>query len=116
MEPNKLQGLQVGRALAALSVAYFHSYMLLNGWQQDYVFAVPGLKEHGYLGVNFFFAISGFVISSVCDRTNFSLREFFIKRFFRLYPVYWAVIALTIVLKTLGVIMPGVSYQLGYIA
>src|SRR5437762_2140189 len=110
-DQSKNEGLQAGRALAALSVAYYHSYMLFNGWPQDYVFAIPGLKEHGYLGVNFFFAISGYVISSVCDKSGFSPREFFVKRFFRLYPVYWAIIALTIVLKPLGIYMPGVSYR-----
>lgn len=114
-ERHKLPGLQAGRALAALLVAYYHSYMLFNGWQQDYVFAIPALKQHGYLGVNFFFAISGFVISSVCDKAGFTPREFLIKRFFRLYPVYWAVIALTIVLKPL-VFLPGGSYKAGYIA
>jgi exopolysaccharide production protein ExoZ len=115
-ENHKLAGLQVARALAALTVAYYHSYMLFNGWGQDYVFPIPGLKEHGYLGVNFFFAISGYVISSVCDKSGFSRREFFIKRFFRLYPVYWAVIALTVALKPLGVFIPGGSYKIGYIA
>jgi peptidoglycan/LPS O-acetylase OafA/YrhL len=113
---QKNQGLQAGRALAALAVAYFHSYMLFNGWPQGYVLAIPGLKEHGYLGVNFFFAISGFVISSVCDKPAFSPREFLIKRCFRLYPVYWAVIALTVVLKPLGVQMPGALYRAGHIA
>lgn len=116
MEPNKLQGLQAGRALAALSVAYFHSYMLLNGWPQDDVFPIPGLKEHGYLGVNFFFAISGFVISSVCDKPNFSPLPFLVKRFFRLYPVYLAVILLTLVLKLAGVAMPGALYNFPHVA
>jgi exopolysaccharide production protein ExoZ len=115
-ERNKLAGLQAGRALAALTVAYFHSYMLLNGWSTAYVFPIPGLKQHGYLGVNFFFAISGFVISSVCGKAGFSPREFLIKRFFRLYPVYWAVVVLCVVLKQLHVFMPGAIYKAGYIA
>ena len=72
------------------------------------------MKQHGYLGVNFFFAISGFVISSVCDKAGFTPREFLIK-VFRLYPVYWAVIALTIFLKPF-VFLPGGSYKAGYIA
>ena len=113
---DRLEGLQAARAIAALTVAYFHSYMLFNVWVQDYVFPIPGLKEHGYLGVNFFFAISGFVISSVCDKREFSPRTFLIKRFFRLYPVYWTVILPVIILKLLGVAMPGVSYNTSHIA
>jgi len=113
---DRLEGLQAARAIAALTVAYFHSYMLLNGWAQDFVFPIPGLKEHGYLGVNFFFAISGFVISSVCDKPEFSPRAFLIKRFFRLYPVYWAVILLVLLLRVPGVSMPGVLYDAPHVA
>jgi peptidoglycan/LPS O-acetylase OafA/YrhL len=108
---NRLDGLQVARALAALTVAYFHSYMIFKGWPQAVVLSIPGLKEHGYLGVNFFFAISGYVISAVCDKPGFTVRSFAIKRFFRLYPVYWAVILAMILLKVCGVFMP-TSYKL----
>ena len=113
---DRLEGLQVARAIAALAVAYFHSYMLLNGWAQDFVFPIHGLKEHGYLSVNFFFAISGFVISSVCDKPDFSPRTFLIKRVFRLYPVYWAVIVLVLLLRVLGASMPGALYDASHIA
>ena len=76
---GRLDGLQVARALAALTVAYFHSYMIFNSWPQTTLFPIPGAKEHGYLGVNFFFVISGYVISAVCDKPNFSVRAFVIK-------------------------------------
>ena len=107
---GKLEGLQVARALAALAVAYFHSYMIFNSWHQATLFPIPGLKEHGYLGVNFFFVISGYVICAVCDRPNFSAGAFVIKRIFRLYPVYWAVVLAAILLKFCGVVMP-TSYK-----
>jgi exopolysaccharide production protein ExoZ len=115
---GKLEGLQVGRAFAALAVAYFHSNVLFAGWPGSYsgwpdavVFSIPGLKEHGYLGVPFFFAISGYVISLVADRPAFGIRDFVIKRFFRLYPVYWTILAAALVLKVFGVSMPA-SYKL----
>ena len=103
---GRLDGLQVARALAALTVAYFHSYMIFNSWPQATLFPIPGAKEHGYLGVNFFFVISGYVISAVCDKPNFSVRAFVIKRIFRLYPVYWAVVLAMILLKLCGVFIP----------
>ena len=111
VDGGKLEGLQIARALAALTVAYFHSHMIFNGWPQVTLFPIPGVKEHGYLGVNFFFAISGYVISHVCDKSNFSVREFLTKRFFRLFPVYWCIVLAAIVLKLLGVFMP-TSYKL----
>ena len=67
-ESHNLLGMQAGRALAALLVAYYHSYMLFNGWQQDYVLAIPALKQHGYLGVNFFLRNQ-----RICDQ--FRLRQ-----------------------------------------
>lgn len=100
---DRLEGLQVARALAALAVAYYHSFGIFSGWPQATVFPIPGLREHGYLGVNFFFAISGYVISVVCDKPSFTVRRFVIKRFFRLYPVYWAVLLAMILLKVCGV-------------
>jgi peptidoglycan/LPS O-acetylase OafA/YrhL len=108
---GKLEGLQAGRALAALTVAYFHSYMIFNGWPQATVFPIPGLKEHGYLGVNFFFAISGYVISHVCDKGSFSVREFVTKRLLRLYPVYWCVVLAAIILKICGLAIMPTSYK-----
>ncbi|MBV9560140.1 MAG: acyltransferase [Bradyrhizobium sp.] len=101
----------MARALAALAVAYFHSHVIVDGWPQALVLPIPGLKEHGYLGVNFFFAISGYVISAVCDKPGFTVGSFAIRRFFRLYPVYWVVILAMVLLKVCGVFMP-TSYKL----
>ncbi|MCJ9729389.1 acyltransferase [Bradyrhizobium sp. PRIMUS42] len=103
---GRLDGLQVARALAALVVAYYHSFAIFSTWPLANFFPIPGLKEHGYLGVNFFFAISGYVISLVCDKDNFSVREFLARRFFRLYPVYWCVVLAAILVKLLGVSLP----------
>jgi exopolysaccharide production protein ExoZ len=118
---GKLEGLQVARALAALSVAYFHSNILFGGWPGAYsgwpdaiVFAIPGLKEHGYLGVNFFFVISGYVIAMVADKPTFGIPEFVTKRFFRLYPVYWVIVIAVLLLKVFGVMLPA-SYKLNSI-
>src|SRR6266508_153090 len=86
---EKLAGLQVARALAALSVAYFHSYVALRGFPESAPYPIPFLKVWGYLGVDFFFAISGYVICLVGSKPNFSPISFTIKRLFRLYPLYW---------------------------
>jgi len=87
MESEKNNGLQVGRAIAALSVAYFHSYIALRSFPAHRVHPFAPLASGGFFGVNFFFAISGFVIAVVTDRFNFAIKPFLIKRFFRLYPL-----------------------------
>lgn len=51
----------------------------------------------GYLGVNLFFMISGFVIFMTLEKTRHSL-DFVVSRFSRLYPAYWAAVILTFLL------------------
>ncbi len=68
-----IQGL---RALAVLSVVIFHSTVLMPG---------------GYLGVDIFFAISGFVITGSLHKKweetgSFNLLSFYLKRIRRLLP------------------------------
>jgi exopolysaccharide production protein ExoZ len=89
MNGSKNEGLQVARAFAALSVAYFHSYVALRGFPETAQLPIEDLKEWGFLGVNFFFAISGYVICLVVAKPGFSARAFVIKSIFRLYLMYW---------------------------
>jgi peptidoglycan/LPS O-acetylase OafA/YrhL len=68
------------RALAALSVAICHS---VNAW--PHVGAVTLIGRFGYLGVDFFFCLSGFVM---CWTWSGGARgaDFLTRRFARLYP------------------------------
>ncbi|HEX9214892.1 MAG TPA: acyltransferase, partial [Bradyrhizobium sp.] len=97
---QKLEGLQAARAVAALSVAYFHSYIALRGFPEAAQLPIGALKDRGYLGVNFFFAISGYVICLVAAKPTFEPTVFAIKRLFRLYPMYW--IAMMIIAAMIG--------------
>lgn len=56
----------------------------------------------GQLGVMVFFACSGFIIPMSLERAG-NLRDFWIGRFFRLYPLYWVSLAAALVLATRGV-------------
>lgn len=73
---NDIQGL---RAIAFLSVFIFH---LNPSW-------LPG----GFLGVDIFFVISGFLISSIClnqlDKKQFSFISFYKSRIKRIVPAYY---------------------------
>jgi hypothetical protein len=82
VDRGKNQGLQVARALAALCVAYFHSYIALRIFSEGAQHPISFFKDWGFLGVNFFFAISGFVICMVVSRPTFTLRSFIIRRVF----------------------------------
>jgi peptidoglycan/LPS O-acetylase OafA/YrhL len=82
------------RALAALMVFGFHITPALGGFPAQ-VFG------HGWLGVQVFFAISGFVIAHSVGFSRITagyVGNFILRRSVRLDPPYWAVIALTLVL------------------
>ena len=51
-------------------------------------YPIPILKDYGFLAVNFFFAISGFVVCLVAVKPNFRPLEFLFRRAFRLYPLW----------------------------
>jgi peptidoglycan/LPS O-acetylase OafA/YrhL len=81
MQERKFETLDGARGIAAIAVVFFH----LGLWTSN-----PWLVPHGYLAVDFFFCLSGFVIAFVYkDRlaTSLPLSEFAIKRLIRLYPV-----------------------------
>lgn len=104
--PEKLEGLQAARAIAALSVAYFHSYIALRAFPESAQIPIGPLKEWGYFGVNFFFSISGYVICLIASKPTFSPWPFAIKRVFRLYPMYWLALAVVAGLIAVGKYRP----------
>ena len=64
------------------------------------------ILRHGHLGVHFFFAISGFLITTLLLRERdgrgmISLKHFYLRRSLRIFPLYYAVILLYIVVVTL---------------
>lgn len=74
------------RGVAALLVIWYHVF-------EGFAFAGGGLIEtlnHGYLAVDFFFMLSGFVIAYAYDdrlRQSMTLRQFFRRRLIRLHPM-----------------------------
>jgi peptidoglycan/LPS O-acetylase OafA/YrhL len=72
------------RGIAALLVVLFH------GRYQSHIYAVP-LIRHGWLAVDFFFVLSGFVISYAYGRriaTGRDLGVFLIRRTGRIWPLH----------------------------
>jgi len=102
MKDFRNEGLQIGRGVAALSVAYFHSYIALRAFPETAQHPIGPLADFGYLGVNLFFAISGYVICIVASKPRFSPGSFAIKRIFRLYPMYWLTMLLILLLIMWG--------------
>ena len=89
---KKLAGLDHLRALAIVLVLLFH-YRLF-----DHPAWVVPVGKFGWTGVDLFFVLSGYLISSqlflkIANGTKISFKDFFIRRFFRIIPAYATVVA-----------------------
>jgi peptidoglycan/LPS O-acetylase OafA/YrhL len=65
--------------------------MLLDQWNQTLPFAVQSILRGGYLAVQTFFLLSGFVLAQSYSTTRWNrhtLKRFAIARFARIYPAY----------------------------
>lgn len=85
-----LLSLQAGRAIAALMVLCFHLGLAIQHYFGTSLFLVP----FGHAGVEFFFVLSGFIITSAHRGDIHQPRQigrFLWKRFARIYPIYWIV-------------------------
>ena len=85
---KRILGLDGLRALAVLGVVWHHSH---PGYAQ-----YP-ISHNGFLGVDVFFVLSGFLITTLLlhekhDTGNISLKGFYIRRSLRIFPLYYAVL------------------------
>lgn len=96
MRATRINELDVLRFLAALAVVFFH--YTFRGYAADDLSVMPyawlaPFSKYGYLGVDLFFMISGFVI--LMSAAGGSLRDFAVSRVVRLYPAFWACCTIT---------------------
>ncbi|MES2159758.1 MAG: acyltransferase [Pseudomonadota bacterium] len=96
MTKDRVNEIDLLRFCAAISVVLFH--YAFRGYAADALSPMPypalaPLAKYGYLGVELFFMISGFVI--LMTASSGSLRGFLVSRFVRLYPAFWACCTIT---------------------
>src|SRR5215475_6481505 len=82
----RLNALTTLRFFAALHVVLFHMRVvgILSGgpwWYQNFA-------SIGYVGVNFFFVLSGFILVYTYEGKLFEAKKFWWARFARIYPAY----------------------------
>ena len=94
---KRLELLDYGRFAAALMVVFFHYTFngILNGKINSLTHIEPLIEvtKYGYLGVELFFMISGYVI--FFSAKNRSPSQFAVSRAIRLYPSYWFAVLFT---------------------
>lgn len=92
---EKFYGLDHLRALAIILVFFFHYQIPIFNhpeWLTNYA-------KFGWTGVDLFFVLSGFLISSqlfleIKKGNKISYKDFFLKRFFRIIPAYLVVVGI----------------------
>lgn len=97
-QPGRNPLLDLARLLAALAVVGYHytAYGPANSLTGGSQFPLlEPVFRYGYLGVPFFFLISGYVILQSAQRC--SALQFALKRALRLYPAYWLAVPLAAV-------------------
>lgn len=103
MASRRYHQIDLLRSVACFMVVAFH-YLYrghLDGWIPFVPpMAVTETVKFGYLGVQLFFAISGFVI--FLSAQGATPRAFAASRAARLYPAFWAAVALTTLVVHLG--------------
>ncbi|HEY9134033.1 MAG TPA: acyltransferase [Dyella sp.] len=91
---TRLPGLDLLRAFAVVWVMTFHAYIV---W--DITDAVRPYWQFGWMGVDLFFVLSGYLIGSQVFKplvrgTPMRLGDFYVRRAFRIFPAFLTVLAL----------------------
>jgi exopolysaccharide production protein ExoZ len=101
-----LSSLQSLRGLAAIAVVLYHTRIILAQPEYGGYDILREIASRGWVGVNLFFVLSGFIIiyahSHELGRPD-RIKNYIWRRFVRLYPVYWVVLAVYIVATLLKV-------------
>lgn len=99
-KPIRYYEIDLLRFVAALSVVLFH--YTFRGYASENYSPIPFLElgrvtRYGYLGVELFFLISGYVV--LLSAQGKTVRQFLLSRVTRLYPAFWVACTLTFIVE-----------------
>lgn len=106
---QKINSLQVFRGLAAIAVVAHHTNTATAAFIEDVPTWVDNTLSHGYLGVDFFFVLSGFIIMyshMQDDKSLANTKRYLFKRLTRIFPAY---LPISLGLIFLYIIIPELS-------
>jgi peptidoglycan/LPS O-acetylase OafA/YrhL len=106
---RRIDSLQAGRALAAFAVLLSHDVQSVEAHVGALPATVSAILTRGYLGVDFFFVLSGFIIYFTNARKRDEpgwLRQYLRSRLVRIYPPYLPV---GIAMAAAYLALPGLS-------
>jgi peptidoglycan/LPS O-acetylase OafA/YrhL len=107
---TRLYNIQALRGIAVLLVVLLHMYATEKKYSPDQI--LPDFLQLGAMGVDIFFVISGFIMVTVTHNKPAQWQlatQFLLSRATRIYPTYWLISALLLVIS---VFFPGITTPL----
>src|SRR6185436_19983909 len=92
------------RGLAILMVMVYHFCLTLPGFQTHGSWPWLSFAQAGWMGVDLFFVLSGFLITNILIETRSGphyFRNFLARRFLRIWPLYYLNLFLFLILLPL---------------
>jgi peptidoglycan/LPS O-acetylase OafA/YrhL len=101
---GRSRAIDILRAAAVLLVIGMHTAPCPPGTSAFFKTLIYWLTTGGWVGVDLFFVLSGFLVSGLLFREHrlhgsISFRRFFIRRGFKIYPAFWVFIGATVLLR-----------------
>ncbi len=114
LKGGPVRSVQIMRGIAAVSVVAFHSHVILAKPEYGGLKVFGQIADKGWMGVNFFFVLSGFIIFLAHEKDigkPSSLPLYYSRRFTRLYPVYWILLTAFIAAAAIGIGHPDFKWD-----
>ena len=96
LRKGRFEFLDALRGIAAMALVLQHSAEFI--WPAYLKFSIEVVRP-GEFGVVLFFLVSGFIIPASIEKYA-SLGRFWVGRFFRLFPLYWACVLAALLLHS----------------
>lgn len=117
-ERGKMRSIEAARAFAAFAVVLMHAANLMRVEHFSGHIGMGQVFDFGYVGVDFFFVLSGFIITYIhySEIDHFErVPRYLWRRFSRIFPIYWVMLVLSISIVSLGRLATGkgVGFDIG---
>jgi len=103
---------EVLRGLASVAVVLYHAHIILLLPEYGHINAFEAIASRGWMGVNFFFVLSGFIILHAHKADigrPATLPRYAWRRVVRIYPMYWIALTLYVTGALVGLGHPDFS-------